>query len=222
MSNMNWIETGGKVQVHDSAVVEPTAVLVGPCWVGENSYIGHHAVIGAPPQYKGFYPDERWGLRAEYGTIIGNDVCVRELTQVHQGIQRDTVIAKGSLIMAGCHIAHDSYVGKNCTIGSFTIFGGHTCVDDDVTFGQGVVTHPWVIIGMGAMIGLNSSVLNDVLPHQKVAGSPARLLGRNTGPNGPKQGWWEDEILDEDVWNRYNEYANIRIKLKAHMKETYK
>jgi hypothetical protein len=51
---------------------------------------------------------------------------------------------------------------------------------------------------------LNSSVIKDVLPYQKVAGSPARLIGKNTGAGGEKADWDSGALnaFDVDHWHR--------------------
>lgn len=195
-------DTHGEITISAGAHIEDSAIIIGPAYIGPDAYIGHGAVIGAPPQYRGVYPSPVSADRADKGVHISKGACVRELAQVHQGIIDETVIGYDTLIMAGCHIAHDTAIGRDCTIGSFSVFGGHTTVCDRVTFGQGVVTHPWVVIGESAMIGLNSSVINDIAPFQKVAGSPARIIGKNTGASGKKE-VWRDSVLDAPTWERY-------------------
>lgn len=211
-------DSHGRVTIRKGAYIEDTAVLIGPCEIGADSYIGHNAIIGAPAQYKGFFPTPVTAERAEAGVIIGNNVTIRELTQIHQGILMPTTVCSLALLMAGCHIAHDSFIGPRVTLGSFTVLGGHTTIDDDATFGQGVVTHPWVIVGEGAMVGLNSSVTKDVLPYQKVAGSPARLLGKNTGAGGDKEAW-DESVLDPQVWEDYHALCRQRDEEKNRMEE---
>lgn len=211
-------EHNGKVVVAPTARVEETAVLIGPCVIGGGTYIGHNCVIGAPPQYKGYWPNPLHAARANGGVMIGSKVVVRELTQIHQGIQSHTFVGDESYLMAGCHIAHDASIGAWCTLGSFSTLGGHTRIGARVTFGQGVVTHPWVMIGEGAMVGLNSSVINDVMPYQKVAGSPAKLIGKNTGPGGDKEAWTFG-CLDESAWLIYDHHVRHRNKLKKEMQD---
>jgi acyl-[acyl carrier protein]--UDP-N-acetylglucosamine O-acyltransferase len=88
-------------------------------------------------------------------------------------------------------------------VGSFSILGGFTIIDDEATFGQGVVTHPWIIIGERAMVGLNSSVVKDVDPFAKVAGSPTRLLGSNTSKDRSLPAEYSASVLSESVWERW-------------------
>jgi UDP-N-acetylglucosamine acyltransferase len=186
----------GKVSVHPDAHVESTAVLIGPCTIGEGAYVGHYAVIGSPAQHKGHYPDG--DHHRPKGVRLGYRAVVREHCQVQQGVKRETAVWQEAYVMAGTHVSHDTIIGAYATIGTNSIFGGHTVVMRDVTLGQKVVTHPWVIIGPHAMVGQGSCVIRDVLPHQKVAGNPARLLGRNTGAGGEKEAWLASAIPSND------------------------
>lgn len=169
----------GAVDIHETARVEPYAVITGPAQIGADAYIGAHAVIGAPAQHHGTYPSPLNGKHIAAGVVIGASACIREFSTVHQGLRQPTRVGNGSLIMAGCHIAHDCQLGACVTAGSYLALGGFTYIGDHVTFGQGCVVHPWVVIGEGAMIGLNTSVIRDVDPYHKIAGAPARNIGSN-------------------------------------------
>jgi UDP-N-acetylglucosamine acyltransferase len=198
----------GDVTIHETARVEPYAVITGPCTIGADTYIGAHAVIGAPAQHRGSWPAPVTALDKPVGIVIHDGACVREFATIHQGLLVPTIIGAHSLVMAGCHIAHDCVLGTGVTAGSFLILGGFTIIGDHVTFGQGCVTHPWCVIGEGAMVGLNSSVLRDVEPYAKVAGAPARSLGKNTKRLA-------DTILSSEVWDTYATACAHRDELKA-------
>ena len=213
--------SGGQVVVEAGARVERTAVLIGPCTIERNAYVGHYAVVGGAPQHHGYYPSPLNGKRANSGVLINREATVREHCQIHQGILAPTIVGRDALVMAGSCINHDCVVGEGSTLATNTILGGHTTIAENVTFGQGVVTHPWVIIGEHAMIGLNSSIIKDVLPYQKVAGSPARLIGKNTGPGGDKGEWTYDE-LSHIVLEHWDALLEQRIEEREWMKELKK
>ena len=118
------------------------------------------------------------------------------------------------LLMTGVHIGHDCHVGEGSTIGSHTALGGYTIIGDLVTFGQGVVTHPWIIVGEAAMVGLNSSVIRDVQPFAKVAGSPARLLGSNTYRDSSLPAKYDFDALGSDVVSGWNDLLDQRAEMK--------
>lgn len=213
--------SGGQVVVEAGASVERTAVLTGPCTIERGAYIGHYAVIGGAPQHHGYYPSPLSGKRANSGVLINRGATVREHCQVHQGILGPTIIGRDALVMAGSHVSHDSVVGHGSTLATNTILGGHTTIAENVTFGQAVVTHPWVIIGEHAMIGLNSSVIKDVMPYEKVAGSPAKTIGKNTGAGGDKEEWTPDTI-PPIVWEHWDALLRQREEEKQMIKELKK
>jgi UDP-N-acetylglucosamine acyltransferase len=196
-------ETRGAVTVGNGCEISETAILTGPLTIGDRVYVGAYAVIGAPAQHRGSYPCSLDSKHRAEGVTIGDGVCIREFVQIHQGIVRPTIVGDDSLLMAGAHIAHDSQLGRGVTMGSFTILGGFTIIDDEATFGQGVVTHPWIIIGERAMVGLNSSVVKHVDPFAKVAGSPARLLGSNTSKDRSLPAEYSASVLSESIWERW-------------------
>lgn len=169
----------GDVTIDPTAIVEPYAVITGPVTIHAEAYIGAHAVIGAPAQHAGSYPSPITGHYKPKGVVIGSGACVREYVTVHQGVVDETIVGKQSLVMAYSHVSHDSVVGVSTTLATGTTLGGFTYIGSHVTFGQSVVTHPWVIVGGGSMIGLNSSVLRDVAQFDKVAGCPAKSIGTN-------------------------------------------
>jgi UDP-N-acetylglucosamine acyltransferase len=196
--------------VGDGIVIQPYAVISAPCRIIGPCYIGAHAVIGAPPQHHGSYPSPMTADRRVCGVIIEANTTIREFVTVHQGCLGQTIICEGATIMAGCHVAHDCVVGERSTLATFSVLGGFTMIADDVTFGQGVITHPWAMIGEGAMIGLNSSVIKDVLPYSKVAGSPARLLGSNTHRDPQLPPEYAAECISVRVWEDWANMGNIR------------
>jgi len=203
--------------VGDGIVIQPYAVISAPCRIVGPCYIGAHAVIGAPPQHHGSYPSPMTAQRRECGVIIEANTTIREFVTVHQGCLSATIIKEGATIMAGCHISHDSIVGERATLATFSVLGGFTHIAQDVTFGQAVITHPWAMIGEGAMVGLNSSVIKDVLPYSKVAGSPARLLGSNTHLDPQLPNEYASDCISVRVWEDWASMGNMR----KHNRETW-
>ena len=209
----------GNVDIGDNVTIEPYAIISGPCVIHDDVYIGAHAMIGGSPQHRGSYPSGVSAPIRHAGVRIGKGACVREYVTVHHGIVEETRVGTDALLMAGCHVAHDSQIGARSTLGSFSILGGFTIIDEDVTFGQGVVTHPWALIGEGAMVGLNSSVVKDVTPFAKVAGAPARVLGSNRHRNPSLPHEYDELILGADVWDRWNVAQQMRLDMRHAFRE---
>ena len=109
-------------------------------------------------------------------------------------IAAGVVIGAGSVIMAGAVINSDVRIGENCIINTATSVdhdcvledavhlapGCHLCgnvrVDTGALIGAGVTVIPGVVIGADALIGAGSTVIDDIPPNAKVAGSPCRDL----------------------------------------------
>lgn len=204
----------GNVDIGENVTIEPYAVITGPCRIGDDVYIGAHAMIGGSPQHRGSYPSGLDAPVRHAGIVIGRGACLREYVTVHHGIVDETRVGADALVMAYSHISHDSQVGDRVTLSTGSTLGGFTIIDQDATFGQGAITHPWCVVGESAMIGLNASVIKDVMPFCKVAGSPARVLGSNThrDPRLPRE--YDELSLSADVWDRWNEALQLRLDMK--------
>jgi sugar O-acyltransferase (sialic acid O-acetyltransferase NeuD family) len=109
-------------------------------------------------------------------------------------IAPSVVIGPGSVIMAGAVINSDVRIGENCIVNTAASVD-HDCVLGDTVhiapgchlcgnvrigtgalLGAGVTVIPGVVIGANALIGAGSTVIGDIPPNAKVAGSPCRYL----------------------------------------------
>uniref|UniRef100_A0A7V3YG05 Acyl-ACP--UDP-N-acetylglucosamine O-acyltransferase n=1 Tax=Candidatus Caldatribacterium californiense TaxID=1454726 RepID=A0A7V3YG05_9BACT len=164
----------GKVRVGDGTRIEPFAVLEGKVEIGPSCVIGHHAVIGAPPQDVAFRGEES-------GIVIGEGTVLREFVTVHRatGEGRVTHIGKSCFIMAYCHIAHNCFVGNGVTMANGASLAGYVTVEDWATLSGFVGVHQFVRIGKLAMIGGLSKVVMDIPPYVLADGHPARIFGLN-------------------------------------------
>lgn len=199
--------------------IHPTAIIHNDVWIGDDVYIGPHAIIGAPPQHRGSYPSPLDGHKYDNGVSIASGTVVREFTTIHAGIIQHTHIGQDTMLMAYTHVGHDTHIGDGVTIATGSFLGGFTMIDDHATLGQGVVTHPWVIIGEHSMVGLNTSVVRDVMPYQKVAGSPARLIGANTH-QAPHLTEWNEDALDHITTARWSDLTKSRDTLRYKWRDT--
>jgi sugar O-acyltransferase (sialic acid O-acetyltransferase NeuD family) len=88
---------------------------------------------------------------------IGDHVCVLPNTVIHHGVQIDDFALIGTQVC----LAGEVKIGRNAYIGSgTTVLGG-------------------VTVGERALIGMGSNVLRTVEPGSRVAGNPAREIGRH-------------------------------------------
>ena len=192
------------MQIHPSAIISPKAKLadnvsVGPysiisdnVSIGANTAIGAHcviegnttigknceiftgAVVGSRPQDLKF-KDEKVFLE------IGNNNIIREYCTLNPGTSEGskTSVGDDNLLMAYSHVAHDCRVGNGCVLANNSTLAGHVSIEDKAVIGGIVAIHQFVRIGMLAIIGGCSKVVQDIPPFSTCDGHPARIYGLN-------------------------------------------
>ncbi|MGJ8759299.1 MULTISPECIES: acyl-ACP--UDP-N-acetylglucosamine O-acyltransferase [unclassified Polaribacter] len=143
--------------------------------IGENCRIFPGAVISAIPQDLKFNDEET--------TVeIGNNVTIRECVTINRGTsdRMKTKIGDNCLIMAYCHIAHDTFVGDNCIFSNNTTLAGHVTIGDNVVLAGMVAVHQFASIGNHAFVTGGSLVRKDVPPFVKAAREPLAYVGINS------------------------------------------
>jgi carbonic anhydrase/acetyltransferase-like protein (isoleucine patch superfamily) len=114
----------GKIpQIHETAYIAPTAVIIGNVIIGEKSNIWFGAV-----------------LRGDFGTIeIGKNTSIQENTTIHMELGTSVKIGDN------CIIGHHAMIHGPCTIGNGCLIGigsnvlHRTVLGDGVTVGAGAV-----------------------------------------------------------------------------------
>lgn len=195
------------MDIHPTAVIDPSAELgegvkVGPCAV-----INGEVVIGAQTEIMAHAFIDRYtrlgrGCRvfpgASVGTIpqdlkfggeksevvIGDGVTIREFVTVNRGTAQEggrTVIGDESVLMAYVHVAHDCQIGRKVILVNNLAMAGHVVIEDEVTVAGMVGIHQFVRIGTQAFIGGFSRVIQDVPPYMLGQGADEfKLHGPNT------------------------------------------
>jgi UDP-N-acetylglucosamine acyltransferase len=199
----NQTETVNTV-IHETAIVDPQAVLgsgvkIGPfCVIGADVIIGDGTVIdthvviepftsigkdcqihsgtvlGGKPQDRKF-KDERSYLR------IGDRNILREYVTIHRatGEGNATVIGDDNMLMAYCHVGHNCTFGNNIMMANNVGISGHVIVEDRANFGGMTGVHQFVRIGKLAMLGGFSKVVQDVPPFMIADGRPMKVYDLN-------------------------------------------
>lgn len=184
------VDPGAKV--HESATIDPYAI-VGPrvtigagtrvyahavierdTTIGERCEIHYGAVIGGDPQdlkYEG----------EPTTCVIGNDTVIREYSTVNRGTRAlgRTQIGDGCLLMAYVHVAHDCQIGDGVILSNAVNIAGHVTIDEQAIIGGMTPIHQFVRVGAHAFVGGASRLQKDVPPYVKVSGNPASLFGLN-------------------------------------------
>lgn len=148
--------------IHETAIVEPGAVL------GRGVRVWHHVHI-------------REGAVIGDGTVLGKNVFVDAGVQLGRGVH----IQNNVSIYRGVHIEDDVLIGPSAvfTNDRYPRTGSNDWVPEDTWVRQGasVGANATIItgntIGAWAMIGAGAVVTRSVLPQELVAGNPAKRLG---------------------------------------------
>jgi UDP-3-O-[3-hydroxymyristoyl] glucosamine N-acyltransferase len=187
------------VYVSDSALVDPSSVLlpftyvgagvhIDPdCLIGPNvtiharSQIGARVKIGAGSVIgsEGFgyvkNPDGSYKHVPHLGrVIIEDDVDIGAGVCIDRGTVGRTQIGQGTKIDNLVHIAHNVLVGRNCIITGQCGIAGSSILEDNVTLAGQVGVKDHVHIGEGGVVLAKSAVFKDIESGAVVSGIPAR------------------------------------------------
>ncbi len=166
---------GPHVRIGSGTKIGPHVVIDGHTTIGSDNTFFQFSSIGAAPQDKK-YSGEPTLLE------IGDRNTVREFCTFNLGTIQDggvTRIGSDNWIMAYVHIAHDCQVGNNTIFANNASLAGHVEVGDWVILGGFAGVHQFCKIGAHAMLGMNTSLTQDVPPYLILSGNPASAHGLN-------------------------------------------
>lgn len=165
---------GDNVSVGADTKIGAHCVIEGNTTIGKNCEIFTGAVVGSRPQDLKFKGEKVF-------LEIGNNNIIREYCTLNPGTSEGskTIVGDDNLLMAYSHVAHDCRVGNGCVLANNSTLAGHVCIQDKVVIGGLVAIHQFVRIGMLAIIGGCSKVVQDIPPFSTCDGHPARIYGLN-------------------------------------------
>jgi len=208
--------------IHETAIIDPTAIvgpnvhigaysIIGPeVEIGEGTWIGPHVVIqgftkigkenkifqfaslGGLTQDKK-YSGEQTFLEIGDRNVI-REFCTFNRSTLDKGI---THIGNDNLFMAYVHIAHDCFVGNNTIFANNASLAGHVVVENYVILSGFSGVFQACRVGMHSFASMGSMIDKDVPPFVKVSGYYAKPFGLNTV--GMKRRGFEIETL---LWLR--------------------
>lgn len=182
---------GPKVCIDSGTIVGAHCVIDGNTTIGKDNVLYRFSSIGGIPQDKKY-------KRESTELIIGNRNTIREFATFNIGTAQDkssTIVGNDNWIMSYVHIAHDCRVGDNVTLANSVQLGGHVTIDNWVTIGGLTGIHQFSKIGAYAMVGGNSSLIQDVPPFVLCAGNPSRPVGINI--EGLKRRNFSEDLIRE-------------------------
>jgi UDP-N-acetylglucosamine acyltransferase len=166
---------GPNVSIGSGTRIGPHVVIEGHTTIGRDNTFFQFSSIGAAPQDKKYKGEP---TRLE----IGDRNVVREFCTFNLGTSQDvgvTRLGNDNWIMAYVHLAHDCQVGNNTIFANNAQLAGHVHVGDWVILGGFSNIHQFCKIGAHAMLGMSTSLTQDVPPFVLVTGNPASPHGVN-------------------------------------------
>ncbi len=196
----------GIVMLHPTALIHPNAKLASNVEVGaysiigehveigKNTHIGPHVVIGGHTSIGqhnrifqfcslGEIPQDKKYAGEPTRLEIGDHNTIREFCTFNIGTSQDagvTRIGNNNWIMAYVHLAHDCQIGSHTIFANNASLAGHVKIADYAILGGFSIVHQFCQIGMHAITGMGSVLLQDVPPYITAAGNPAVPRGINS------------------------------------------
>ena len=93
-------------------------------------------------------------------------------------LQPGVVVGEDTIINTGALIDHDCIVGAHCHVAPGAVLSGAVRVGDGAHIGTAATVIQGVTIGAGALIAAGAVVVADVPDGARMAGVPARVMGR--------------------------------------------
>jgi UDP-N-acetylglucosamine acyltransferase len=199
---------GADVHIGSGTVIGPHVVVKGPTQIGAENRIFQFASIGEDPQDLKYH-----GERSRL--VIGDRNTIRESVTIHRGTEQDmglTQIGDDNLFMAYVHIAHDCIIGNHIILANNATLAGHVIVEDYAILGGFTAVHQFTRLGSHCFTGFATALDRDVLPYFTVAGNRARARGIN------KEGLVRKGFKPETIRALQDTYK-ILVKSKGTLKE---
>ncbi|MDE2861036.1 MAG: bifunctional UDP-N-acetylglucosamine diphosphorylase/glucosamine-1-phosphate N-acetyltransferase GlmU [Chloroflexota bacterium] len=183
------------VEIGEDSVLYPNSFLQGRTSVGKGCAIGPGSMVTDSSIADGcrILNSVVEGAVLEEGVDVGPFSHVRPDSHVETGVHVGNFAEiKNSRLGRGTKMGHfsyvgDSWVGAGVNIGAGAVtcnFDGvdkhRTIVEDGAFIGSDSMLIAPVRIGAGASTGAGSVVTKDVPPGARVAGAPARIIGRGS------------------------------------------
>lgn len=165
------------VSIGDNTVIYSNVNILCPCEIGDDCIIFSGVVIGADGF--GYYYDDR-GLPTKVGHFggvqIGSRVEIGANTCIDRGTIDNTIICDDVKIDNLVHIAHNTVLEKGTVIIAGSIICGSAIVGERGYVAPGAIIKNQISVGSGALVGLGAVVTKNVDSNMVVAGIPAKPI----------------------------------------------
>ena len=163
------------VEIGEGTRIGSNVTILEGARIGKNCTICSGAVISGIPQDLKFKGEDSVA-------IIGDNTVIRECVTINRGTasKGKTVVGNNCLIMAYCHVAHDTVVGDNVIMSNSVQLAGEVVVDDNAVIGGGALVHQFTHIGAHVMLQGGTLVNKDIPPYVKAGRLPVSYAGINS------------------------------------------
>ena len=163
------------VEIGEGTRIGSNVTILEGARIGKNCTICSGAVISGVPQDLKFKGEDSVA-------IIGDNTTIRECVTINRGTasKGKTVVGSNCLIMAYCHVAHDSVLGDNVIMSNSVAVAGEVVIDDNAVIGGGALIHQFSHIGAHVMLQGGSLVNKDIPPYIKAGRLPVSYAGVNS------------------------------------------
>lgn len=185
--------------VADTAIIDPTAIIMPGAFVGNHVKIGARTIIhpnvtiydhveigedvvvhaGSVIGSDAFYFNTKKNRNVWYkkmqscGRVIIHDhVEVGACCTIDRGVTHDTIIGAGTKLDNQVHIGHDTIVGKNCLFAAQVGIAGAVDIHDGVVLWGQVGVSKTLSIGENTVVFAQSGVASSLPPNKIYFGSP--------------------------------------------------
>ncbi len=164
---------GNNVKIGKNCIIHSNVSIYDHSVIGNNVIIHANSVIGADAYYFQRRADGYHKMESCGRVIIEDRVEIGALCSIDKGVSGDTIISEGTKMDNHCQVGHDTYIGKNCLIGSQAAIAGVTRIEDDVILWGKIAVNKDLVIGKGAVILATSNVGKSLEGGKTYFGSPA-------------------------------------------------
>jgi UDP-3-O-[3-hydroxymyristoyl] glucosamine N-acyltransferase len=143
---------GNHVEIGTNCIIHANVSIYDHSVIGNRVIIHSGSVIGADAYYYQKRQEGYKKLESCGRVVIEDDVEIGALTSIDKGVSGDTIISRGTKFDNHVQVGHDTYIGKNCLIGSHTAIAGVTRIEDDVIIWANVLINKDIVIGNKAIL----------------------------------------------------------------------